>query len=68
MAQNSVTTSGKKGSNSFWLHLFFPMTYIARSLTENAMRTIIRVPEKRQEGDKELSQGIKQRELIRKMY
>ena len=44
------------------------MTYIARSLTENAMRTIIRVPEKRQEGDKELSQGIKQRELIRKMY
>lgn len=44
MVENGVTTSGKKGRNSFWLHLF-PMTYIARSLTKNAMRTIIRVPE-----------------------
>ena len=34
---------------------FFSMTYIARSLTENARRRIIRAPEKRQEGDKVLS-------------
>ena len=53
--QNGVTTSGKKGRNSSWLHLFFSMTYIARSLTENARRRIIRAPEKRQEGDKVLS-------------
>ena len=23
VVQNGVTTSGKKGGNSFWLHLFF---------------------------------------------
>lgn len=55
--QNDVTTSGKKGGNSFWLHLFFffPMTYITRLLTENAGGRIIRAPEKSQEGDKGLS-------------
>ena len=55
--QNSVTTSGKKGRNSFGLHLFFffSMTYIAQLLTENAGGRIIRAPEKSQEGDKGLS-------------